>query len=135
MKKRIFAVISIAFVMLFAIVPTASAAGKIVFKEYTDEKVYYFYYPEVCTVNWNSTKPYAADQTVSATCPPGYGFNEYEVIYGSGRDSNQIDNIGKTFASDGRTNTFSVSITPHQIPVGPSVGAEFWTNFKIVPKL
>ncbi len=134
MKKRIFAVLSIAFVMLFAIVPTASAAGKIVFKEYTDEGKYYFYYPEVCSVSWNSAPSYDGS-TVGVACPAGYGFKSFEVIYGSGAPGGIIaDNKSMTYDSNGQDHVFPVTVAPHALPVPPAIVNSYWTNLKVIPK-
>ncbi|MBQ1444568.1 MAG: hypothetical protein IIZ13_12045 [Renibacterium sp.] len=134
MKKRIFAVVSIVFVMFFAIVPTASAAGNIVFKEYTDDGKYTFYHPEVCSVSWNSVPSYDGS-TVSVACPAGYGFKSFEVIYGSGApDGTVADNKSMTYDANGQNQTFAVTVAPHAVPIPPALVNSYWTNLKVIPK-
>lgn len=134
MQKKIIAALAVVFVMFFAMTPAASAAEKITFKEYTDEGKYYFNYPDICTVSWNSTGFDNDDQFVAATCAPGHGFETFEVIYGSGDKSGYtFDNQSLSFPADGNTYKFQVKITPHQV-TSAIVSPGYWTNFKVIPQ-
>lgn len=117
--------------LLTAFTTQLSYSGeKLHMKEYTNEGVYYFYYPSTCDIRWHSSRN---NRTISFRCPTPTNdsqFDKYEVNYGSGNRSDTFDNKDfGIFIADGEWYTRRVYFTPHDI----TAFGRIWSNFKIIP--